>query len=64
MPSKEVKKLLDSVREAGWRVEENKGHYKCYSPDGNHIVTLAGTPSDRRWLNNARSQFRRAGLEL
>ncbi len=59
----EIKELLDAAKEKGWRVEQTKkGHWRCYAPDGENIVTLPGTPSDRRSIRNAIAQMRRYGF--
>lgn len=66
--SDELRKLLDTARKQGWRIEggntdgKKQRHWKCYSPDGKTIVVLPCTASDHRSLKNARAAFRRGGL--
>ena len=51
------RKLRRALEDQGWRVERTKrGHWRCYAPDGEHLVHLADTPSDRRSINNALSK--------
>jgi len=60
----EVKELLDAAEKQGWRVERTKkGHWRCYAPDGDTIVIVPGTPSDRRSLRNAVAEMRRGGFQ-
>jgi hypothetical protein len=58
------RKLRRALEDQGWRVEPTKsGHWRCYAPDGEHIVHLAGTPSDRRSINNALAKLREYGFQ-
>ncbi len=59
-----MRKLLTVATKQGWRIDQCKGHYKCYAPDGTTIITVALTASDNRAFLNARSDFRRAGLAV
>ncbi len=57
--------LVELADQAGWRVvQTRRNHFAFYSPDGRTIVTIAGTPSDRRTRRNDKARLRRAGLEL
>lgn len=63
-PRKDVKKLLSAAQAQGWRVELGKrGHLKLYAPDGVGIVTMSGTPSDSRAMNNTIARMRQYGFE-
>lgn len=67
MPSKEVKELLKELAEhPGVReITENKGHHKVWPVDiSKSVVTIPGTPSDHRWLQNAKRDLRSSGIEL
>ena len=60
-----MKQLIEKLVAQGWRVEERAKHYRAYPPDPSQpFVTLPKTPSDRRWLQNARSQLRKSGAVL
>lgn len=60
---KDLKAILAEAEKQGWRVELQKGgHYKLYSPDGQGIVTVGSTPSDRRSLLNTIAYMRRYGF--
>jgi predicted RNA binding protein YcfA (HicA-like mRNA interferase family) len=62
-PRKELKEMLAAARAQGWRVEQRRsGHYLLYAPDGVHIVTVAGTPSDRRAIEITAARMRRYGF--
>lgn len=53
-------------RQPGWRVRKGRGgHYKCYAPDGESIVTVSASPHvyRRAWPNMV-GQFRRLGLRI
>jgi hypothetical protein len=60
------RKLLKQARRAGWRVEKPTGgnsYWKCWSPDGEALVVVPGTPSSSdRALQNKRAEFKRAGV--
>jgi hypothetical protein len=61
------KDVADLVRRAtgqGWRAEERRsGRILLFSPDGETIVTLHGTPSDSNWRRAAVRQRRRGGFD-
>lgn len=60
---KDVRELLEELRSQGWRIEPGKsGKVMCKSPDAVTLVVLHGTPSDRRWRQNAISQLKRGGF--
>lgn len=64
MASKEVKQLIERLREQGWRVDPTKGgHFRAFSPDGVHIVHIAGTPSSKRSHANTVALLRRYGYK-
>jgi hypothetical protein len=61
---KDVAELVRRAVEQGWRVEERRsGRILLFSPDGETIVTLHGTPSDRNWQHAAVRQLRRGGFD-
>jgi predicted RNA binding protein YcfA (HicA-like mRNA interferase family) len=61
---KELKEIVKSAENQGWRVERTKkGHLKFLAPDHENIVVAAGTPSDHRALTNLVSRLRRFGFE-
>jgi hypothetical protein len=63
--SKDLSELIAAAWAAGWWCEtKKKGHVMCYSPDGDKMVLVAGTPSDHHTVDNTRSTFRRAGLNV
>lgn len=63
-PRKDVGDLIARCRAAGAEVEATAGgHYKV-KVDGKVVGGIPGTPSDRRWLANARADLRRAGVNL
>ena len=61
---RDVRELVEDAVQQGWRYEERKsGRVMLFSPDGRTIVTLHGTPSDRRWRHAAIRELRRGGFE-
>lgn len=63
-PRKEVKELLAAARAQGWRVEPTRsGHYLLYAPSGDGIVTVGGTPGDRKALAHSVARMRRYGFQ-
>jgi hypothetical protein len=60
----EIRIILTKARSAGWRVEDASSGWKVKSPDGQSIVTIHGSSSDRRALAAIKSDFKRAGLDL
>lgn len=59
--SKEVKDFIQELRKAGYTVTRTKrGHHKVYD-EGRLIHIVPVTPSDRRWMQNARSDIRARG---
>lgn len=60
---KEWKKILKALPQQGWRVELTKAGWRCYAPDGKHIVHVHGTPSDHRALENTLSNLRPYGFK-
>jgi hypothetical protein len=59
---KEIDRLLQQVRAAGWTVDAGE-HYKCRSPEG-HLVIVSKTPSAQGAIKAIKGDFRRAGLDL
>lgn len=61
--SKDWDEIRRASEQQGWRWTRTKrGHWQGYAPDGRTIVTVGGTPSDRRALDNALARMRRAGF--
>jgi hypothetical protein len=61
---KELSELLDAVEAQGGTIKRIKSGYQVFAPNGIDIVTLHGTPSDRRALANAVAELRRAGFTV
>ena len=61
---KESSKLLRAVEAQGGAIKKIKSGYQVFAPNGIDIVTVHGTPSDRRALANAVAELRRAGFTL
>lgn len=60
-----LRPIVEVAESQGWRVEPTRrNHFQFKAPDGVHMVTTSGTPSDYRVLRNTVSQLRRAGLEV
>lgn len=58
------RKLRKALEDQDWRVVQTKsGHWRGYAPDGEHIVHLAGTPSDHRSIDNAIAKLRQYGFQ-
>lgn len=58
----EVSKITKEALRQGWTRKPIKGGFMYFSPDGKHIATVHGTPSDRRDLDNTLRDFRAGGL--
>lgn len=55
----EVRKLVRQLRREGWAAEfRGSSHILLTHPSG-QTLTLASSPSDRRWLANVRADVRR-----
>jgi predicted RNA binding protein YcfA (HicA-like mRNA interferase family) len=62
---KPLRQIAKLAVDQGWRVETTKrNHIQFKAPDGIHIVTTSGTPSDWRSNKNLTAQLRRNGLDL
>jgi hypothetical protein len=61
---KEFTDLLRAVEAQGGTIKRIKSGYQIFAPNGVDIVTLHGTPSDRRALANAVAELRRAGFTV
>lgn len=60
---KDFKKVIKAAEQQGWRCERTRnGHWRLYAPDGKNIVHAAGTPSDRRGLDNTIAKMRQYGF--
>lgn len=63
--SKEAKRLIRQAVRQGWRARRTGGgHIALYAPDGETMVTIAGTPAARkRSMKNALAMMKRAGFD-
>ena len=61
--NKETRELVRRVEKQGWRVEQRKDGWMCYSPDGKTMVLIHRTPSDRRGLQNTIARLRKGGFD-
>ena len=61
---KEFAELLRAVEAQGGTIKKIKSGYQIFAPNGVDIVTVHGTPSDRRALANAVAELRRAGFTV
>lgn len=64
MPTKDWRKVVREAERQGWKVTGlTSGHWKLVPPDRDKpIVHAAGTPSDRRNLDNTIALMRRSGF--
>jgi hypothetical protein len=61
---KEFTELLRAVEAQGGTIKKIKGGCQIFALNGIDIVTVHGTPSDRRALANAVAELRRAGFTV
>ena len=61
---KEFTELLRAVEAQGGTIKKTKSGCQVFAPNGIDIVTVHGTPGDRRALANAVAELRRAGFTL
>ena len=61
---KEFSELLGAVEAQGGTIKRIRSGYQVFALNGIDIVTLHGTPSDRRALANAVAELRRAGFTV
>jgi hypothetical protein len=54
--------LITAAVRQGWRAEPGTRHLRLLAPDGQGVVTIAGTPSDWRAIHNTVAQLRRHGF--
>jgi hypothetical protein len=60
---KDLKKIRKAAEEQGWTVEATRnGHWRCYAPDGIHIVHVSGTPEGSKAIDYIVSDLRRYGF--
>ena len=60
---KELKEILDGLRDQGWRVEDVGRRYKAFPPQRQlPMVTIPKTPSGKRWRENLLGHLRRSGF--
>ena len=61
---KELKKLIRTLEDQGWRLTEKKSGYTAYPPDkAKGPVMIHKTPSDHRAWANMLSELRRSGYQ-
>jgi hypothetical protein len=61
---REFNELLRAVKAQGGTIKKIKSGCQVFAANGIDIVTVHGTPSDRRALANAVAELRRAGFTL
>jgi hypothetical protein len=61
---KEFTELLRAVEAQGGTIKRIKSGYQVFASNGIDIVTVHGTPSDRRAFANAVAELRRAGFTV
>ena len=65
MSSKDVKRLIRTIRRQGWRVRyARSGHWRCTSPTTGDTVTVASSPSASGAIHRARADLKRLGAQL
>ena len=62
--SKDYRHLVRAAQLENWEVRHKRRHLQLASPDGHTLVTVPGTPSDRRSYLNTRAALRRAGVQV
>lgn len=61
---KDIKKLVDALKEQGWRVEgTKKGRVIAYAPDGVGKVLIDTTIADRHALGNTIARLKQCGYQ-
>lgn len=60
---KDWKRVVEAAVEQRWRVEPTTDGWQLKAPDGITIVTIHGTPSDHRAIQNTISRMRRSGFQ-
>jgi hypothetical protein len=58
--SSDVRKVLRTAKDMGFSVEDTSRHIRLRHSVTGGMVVLSSTPSDRRFLQNALSDLRRA----
>jgi hypothetical protein len=61
--AKEIRELVARAQAQGWRAEDRGRKILLYSPDGETIVTIHKTPSDRNWRRRAERHMQKGGYE-
>ena len=61
--AKEIRDLVTSAERQGWRADDRGRKILLYSPDGETIVTIHKTPSDRNWRHQAERRMEKGGYE-
>ena len=48
----EIDRIVSQLVQQGWQFRQGRKHSRLYAPLGCGVLTVPGTPSDRRaWLN-------------
>lgn len=61
--NRDLRRLLHAAEAQGWTIRKGSKHFQLFSPDGETIITVGGTPSDPRTKKNLRAMLKRAGVE-
>jgi hypothetical protein len=62
-PKKDVQAIVKAAESQGWTVKRTaRGHYLFFSPNGDFVCDLSGTPSSQREVTNKLHRLRKAGL--
>ena len=61
---KDLKKVQERAWDAGWRPVKKKNGVMWFGPEGTEHVMLHESSSDHHALDNAVSDFRKAGLDI
>jgi hypothetical protein len=60
----DIRDLCQALIAEGWRFERGAKHSKLYTPDGREMITVPGTPGDRRSVINFMLQIKRLRARL
>ena len=59
--TKDIRDLVAKAEQQGWRADDRGTKILLYSPDGETIVTIHKTPSNRNWRRKAERHMQRGG---
>jgi len=63
MARKDIKRLVEKLKEQNWRVDDRGEQIVAFSPDGRTIVTFHKSESDHRAMKNTISRLRKGGFD-